>query len=447
MSSASSKSSKKFLGRWDSVAIVIAITVGNGIFRVPALVAQYLPSAPFVMLAWLAGGVVSLLGAACYAELSSSWPQTGGNYIYLKKAYGRWLAFLYGWSELLVVRTGSIAAVSFICAEYICSFFSLSPYLVKPLAIILVFSSSCANIFGLHYGTKLQNMLTIPKLAALAGIIIFGFSSGKGDVSNFYITPMPQTGEGMLGLFFLALIPILWTYGGWHENTFVAGETKDASKTIPLALIWGVVSVTALYLVMNALYIYLIPVEKLKDAPLIASDALFILSGASGKKILEVIVIISSLAGINATILTGGRVTYALGQDNEVFKYIGKTHPVFGTPVRALGLNAAWSAVLILAGTFDKLLFFTGVLVWFFFALAAASIYILRFKFPEFKRRGYRVWGYPLTPALFMGVCLLLFYYTFSAYTFESLVGSGLMLSGIPVYLISRRLKRTEKPA
>ncbi len=441
---------KRVLGGWDSIAVSIAIVIGVGIFRVPSEVAKYLISPTLVILAWLLGGIISLLGAFCYAELSSSFPKTGGNYIYLRESYGPWAGFLFGWIELLVIRTGSIAAISFILAEYLQSFFSANEHLIKPIAISAVIILSFINIIGLRYGKKLLDAFTIAKVLALVGIIVFGIMSKKGDVSHFYSAPITLN-KGMFSLFGLALIPILWTYGGWHENTFLAGETKDARKTVPRTLIIGIFIIAALYLATNFIYIYLIPVKEIAGTGLVASDALQILFGAYGRKIFEIIIIVSSLGCINAMIITGSRVTYAMAKDNVLFKYIGKVSAKYGTPHRAITINAAWSIVLITLGVFNKLLFFTGVIVWLFFAFIVGGIFILRYKFPDIERP-YKVWGYPLVPVIFILICIALFINTIIFYPFQAFMGLCLLVSGIPVYLISqgiytRNLARLEAVA
>jgi len=431
---------KKILGRWDSLAIIIAVVIGVGIFRVPAEVAKYLDSPKMILSAWLLGGVISLLGALCYAELSSSFPKTGGNYIYLRESYGPCTGFLFGWSELVAIRTGSIAAVSFICAEYARSFLSIDEYLIKPLAISVVFALSFTNMAGLRYGKNIQDVLTVVKIAALTGVILFGFLSGRGDPAHFSITP-PIPERGLLASFGLALIPILWTYGGWHENTFVAGETKKAGKVIPFALTAGILIVMTGYLAMNFLYIYLFPVTKIANTALIASDTLNVLYGGAGKKIFEALVIISSLGCINAMIITGSRVTYAMSKDNAFFNFLGKVNPRYATPLRALGINAVWSAVLIIWGTFNNILFFTGVLVWLFFALTVAGLFILRRKFADMKRP-HRTWGYPVVPAVFVLICLSLVANILVHYPMQSLIGLSLAAAGVPVFFLSNLKNR-----
>lgn len=436
---------KKILGRWDSIAIIIAIVIGAGIFKVPSEVAKYASSPNLIILIWLLGGVICLLGALCYAELSSSFPKTGGNYIYLRESYGPGLAFLFGWTELLVIRTGSIAAVSFIFAEHLQSLLSADKFLVKPIAISIVFILSIINIFGLHHGKRVQDISIIAKILALLGIIAFGFMSQKGNMLHFRSAPI-NWDIGMFQLAGLALIPVLWTYGGWHENTFVAEETRNARRTLPFALVTGISIITFIYLAMNLLYIYLMPVEEMANTELVASRMMHILYGENGKRILEISVVIFSLGCLNAMIITGGRVTYAMAKDNVIFSYIGKINTKYSTPHLAIIINAAWSVLLIILGTFNQLLFFTGIAVWLFFALVAAGLFILRHRFPDIERP-YRVWGYPLIPIIFILVCTALFINTLIFYTSQSFIGLCLVMSGIPIYLISRkRSKNIHKP-
>ena len=430
---------KRILGRWDSIAITIGIVIGVGIFRVPAEVAKHLASPYLIILAWLGGGIICLLGAFSYAELSSSFPQTGGNYIYLKESYGQGVGFVFGWTELLVIRTGSTAAVAFIFAEYLESFLGLNNAPIKLIAISVVFILSVMNILGLRYGKAFQNLSTLTKVFALLGIILFGLLSAKGSISNLSaVAVRPAPDKGILALFGLALIPILWTYGGWHESTFVAGETKDHKRSLPFSLITGILIITSLYTAINLVYIYLVPAREMVGSKLIASDVMQVLYGAGGRRILEILVIISSLGCINGMIITGGRVTYAMAKDNRVFRYLGKINPKFSTPSRSILINAAWAAVLIIWGTFNKLLFFTGILVWLFFALAVAGLIILRYKFPHIERP-FKVWGYPLVPAMFILICTALVINTLVFYPRESLFGLCLAISGIPVFILSQK--------
>jgi APA family basic amino acid/polyamine antiporter len=428
----------KVLGLWDSVALAIGIVIGVGIFRVPAEVAKFLPYPELIILAWIIGGAFSIIGASCYGELSSSFPETGGDYVYLKKSYGPFIGFLYGWSGILVVRTGVIAAIAFIFAEYLVSFLGLDRSLVKMTAVATVLILSFINALGLRGGKRMQNISVVAKVLALVGIMICGLLSGKGDASNFHHIPIPSN-LGIIPLFGLALVPILWTYGGWHENTFVTGETRNARTVLPKALITATLIIIFLYICMNLVYIYLVPIDKMVTSSLIVSNVMHILYGKWAKKAVELLVIISAFGGLNGTIITSSRITFCLGKDNRLFAFLGKVSERFKTPASSLAINALWGCVLIVWGTFNKLLFFMGVQVWLFFGMIVAGVFILRYKFPDMERP-FKAWGYPVAPFIFVAVCAWLVVNTTVHYPLQALAGFGLMFTGVPFYFISRKL-------
>ncbi|HRZ86213.1 MAG TPA: amino acid permease [bacterium] len=428
---------RKVLGRWDSVAIVIGIVIGVGIFRVPAEVARYLQSPLAILGVWAAGGVISLLGAVCYAELAAAFPRTGGDYVFLKESYGKMTGFLFGWTQMLVICAGSIAAVAYIFAEYLQSFFGFDSALVRPFAVFVVALLTIVNLAGLHYGRRVQNFFTLSKVAALLVIIAAGLLVRQGSVANLTAAAPPAV-LGPWTAFGLALIPVLFTYGGWHENTYVGGETKDAAKSLPFALITGVVIITILYMLVNFFYLYVMPPSDMACSELIASEVLFKLFGLQGRKVLEALVIVSSLGSINAMIITGSRVTYALSSENRLFRYLGEIDPATGAPKRAVIANGTWTMLLIIFGTFHQLVFFTGILMWLFLALVISGIFILRRKHPHMERP-FRLMGYPYVPAVFVLVCLVIFLNTLLHDPYPSLTGLGLFLSGIPIYFLSER--------
>ena len=440
MTDQTSQGFKRVLGRWDSIAIGIGIVIGVGIFRVPAEVAKYLSFPVFILSAWIIGGIISLIGAFCYAELSSSFPETGGNYIYLRNSYGRLTGFLFGWTELVVIRTGSIASVSLIFAEYFSSFLSLANVWIKPIAVAAIFLLSLLNIIGLAYSSRVQSVVTLAKIGALACIVVFGLFSNKGDVAHFLNFP-ESLDVGLISSLGLALIPILWTYGGWHEAVFVAGETRGAQKSLPFALITTMIIVISIYFFMNVLYLYLISPNEMAQSNLVASDVFQILFGIHGRKLLELLIIIYALGCINAMIITGSRVTYAMAKDNRLFGYLGKADPKFGTPMQSIMLNALLAIGFVLVGTFEKLLFFTGGAVWLFFALVGGSLIILRRKFPKIERP-YSVPLYPWVPLLFIFICSALFLNTIIFYPLQSFIGLAIVLAGIPVFMVSTGMKK-----
>ncbi len=437
----SSASDSKVLGRWDSIAISIGIVIGVGIFGVPQEIAQLLPSSQLILIAWLVGGLFSLAGGFCYAELAAAHPESGGDYIYLREAYGPVIAFLFAWTELMIIRTGSNATVALLFAEYACSLVSLDKSFVTLLAVSVIVILSIINSFGIKYGARVQNVVTILKVVALLILIVFGLTSGKGDVNNFASSSLPPVNLETMRNFLLALIPILWTYGGWRDNVFLAGETKDAHKSVPFALLSACTFVTVIYLLMNSFYLYLMTPEKIAHTRLIANEVLMILWGPLGAKLLEGIIVVSALGVINAMLMTGSQIAHAMSKDNPMFESLERINDKTGTPLRALIFNGTWSCLLVLiGGSFEKLLYFTGFAVWFFFSLIAASVILLRLKRPGLDRT-FKVPAYPVLPALLSLISMALCINTLVSDP-DAPKGVALVLAGLPVLFIQRKLAR-----
>ena len=435
---------KKELTFWDSIAVTVGSVIGVGIFRVPSVAAQFVSEPRGMMLVWLAGGAVALLGALCYSELSSTYPETGGNYVYLKYAYGRWAAFLFGWSKLTVIRTASIAGISYVFAEYLRNFFFFGPRGVKIVALVMIWLLTALNILGLRYGKWLQNILGAAKIAALTGIIILGFSSGKGDWGHLAASVPAPSAHHPLVAFGLALVPVLWTYGGWHESTFVAGEFKNSQVDLPASLLSATFLITILYLGVNLVYLYLLEPGTMAARPLIAADVMQLLFGNVGKKIISALILMNVLGVLNTVILTGGRIPFALAQDHPLFGFLKETSQRFHTPYPALLLNAAWASVLVLFGSFDRLLFFYAAAVWFFFALASFGILRLRRKYPD-RKRPFSAWGYPVTVILFGSSASAICVNTL-IHSPESFIGILMIFSGVPFYFLSEALRKRKAP-
>lgn len=428
------------LGFWDSVALVIGGIVGTGIFRTPSEVGRYLTDPGWVLFAWALGGLIAFLGSLCFGELAALFPESGGSYVYLKRAFGPWAGFLFGWAELALMSAASIASVSYAFGEYFTNLLPVFPGGEKGIAIATIWFLTVVNIAGLHYGKWLQNILSLGKGAALIGLITLGLFLGKGDVSNFD-TQFPAFPGGMsfasLGL---ALIPIMWTYGGWHESTFVASEYKETDRDLPLSILLATGLVILFYLLVNGVYLYLFPAATLSERNLIAADVMQALFGPVGKTLITAVILVCIFGVLNTVILVRGRVPYALAQDHALFKGLGTTHSRFLTPVPGLAVNAAWASVLVLWGTFGRLLFLSGAAVWFFFAAASLAVFVIRKRFPE-KRRPFSAWGYPWTPALFTAVSFWIFLNTVLYSPRESFLGFSIIALGIPLYLVSKRME------
>ena len=431
----------KSLGFWDSVAIVIGSVIGTGIFRTPSEVSRYLTDPGWILFAWFLGGVIAFLGTLCYSELSSSFPETGGNYVYLKYAYGPWAGFLFGWSEVALMRTASIASVSYAFGEYFRNLIPSFPGAEKGVAITAIWLLTLINIAGLHYGKWLQNVVSLGKVLALTSLIILGLSLGKGNLENFTsLFPVPPSGS-ILSNLGLALVPILWTYGGWHESTFVAGEFKRTDTDLPFSLLTAAGAVIFFYLIVNSLYLYLFPAGEIAQRALIAADVMKSIFGSLGGRIITIVILVCIFGVLNTVILAGGRIPYAVAQDHSIFKWLGTTSPRFHTPDRGLMVNAAWASVLVLWGTFSRLLFLSAAAVWLFFAAVGISVFVMRRKFRE-RNRPFLMWGYPWTALIFSAVAFWIFVNTALFSPRETGFGFAIMAGGIPLYGVSRWLER-----
>lgn len=431
---------RRDVGFWDSVALVIGSVVGTGIFRTPSEVCQYLTDPGWVLFAWFLGGVIAFLGTLCYSELSSSFPETGGTYVYLKYAYGPGAGFLFGWSELALMRTASMASVSYAFGEYFRSLLPYFPGAEKVIAMGAIWILTLINIAGLHYGKWLQNIVSLGKVVALTSLILLGLLLGKGQIENFTSQFPAITGGGFLSRLGLALIPILWTYGGWHESTFVAGEFRRTDTDLPFSLVAAALGVALFYLLVNGVYLYLFPAQEIATRDLIAGDVMAQIFGPLGQRLITIVILICIFGVLNTVILAGGRIPYAVGQDHHLLSWLGSANPRFQTPDRSLLVNALWASVLVLWGTFEQLLFLSAAAVWLFFALIGAAVFVTRERFRE-RRRPFRMWGYPWTALIFTGAAFWIFINTAVYSPRETAFGFSIVALGIPLYWISRRLE------
>jgi APA family basic amino acid/polyamine antiporter len=442
---------RRELSEWDAAAIIIGIIIGVGIFRVPGDVARQMPSTMWILGLWLLGGILSLVGAFCYAELSAAFPRTGGDYVYLSMAYGRWAGFLFGWAKLVVIRTGSIAAMAIVFAEYMGRFFSsgaeegLFVHVPVALAIFGITLLTVINIIGLRFGRDVQNFLTVVKLLALGALILLPVLLSKGSAGNFQVTgAMPQD-RGFFSAFGAAMVLVLWTYGGWSESALVAGEVRDPSRALPRSLILGTLTVTLVYVLTNVMFLYVYPATDMAGSKVIGADVGAAVIGPVGGDFVAILVVISTFGALNGLILTGARITYAAGQDHPVFFWLGRSNERYGTPALALvvqGLVAC--GLVIILRQFEDLVYWTGFAVWLFYGMVGASLYILRRKYPDVERP-YRTWGYPVTPLLFVLVCAAMMVSSVWAVQEWALLGAALILVGLPVYLAFGRTRVDRK--
>ncbi|MSR84596.1 MAG: amino acid permease [Candidatus Latescibacteria bacterium] len=419
------------LGLWDSVAIIVGVVIGVGIFRVPASIAEYLSSPLLVLGVWVAGGLLALCGGLCYAELSAAFPRTGGDYVYLREAYGPCLSFLFGWTQLLVIRPGNLAGIAVIFAEYAAYFLPLSPWGIRALALSAILLLTALNLWGLRFGRAAQNLLAIAKVLGLVLLTLVGLAVAR--LVNLEVSTPPPTPLPLPLALGTALIFVMWTYGGWNESTYVAGEMKNPARDLPRSIALALALVVALYLALNAVYLACIPPDQLPKSEMVAAVVVEKFLGGPGGGLIAALVVVSALGALNGTVLTSGRLTYAFGADHPRFELLARVHNQFRTPAPALVLNGLWSAVLVCSGTFDQLVAYTSAVTWLFFALIAVGLFILRRKHPDLERP-YRIWA-PLV-VLFVAASLWLTYSAVAYSPLGSLAGLGILLAGLPLYYL-----------
>lgn len=449
------------LGLFDSTMVMVGIVIGSGIFLTTGIMAKYIPSAGLLLLAWVVGGLLTLAGALTYAELGAALPEAGGQYVYLREAYGNMAAFLFGWILFLVYMTGGIAGLALAFAEYFGYFFpalstestlfsqtfplfgrsltySLSAgQLVGVLVIILL---SVFNFVGVGLGKFIQNIFTVLKIGIIVTIIGLGFIIGEGTAVNLSMKPAGMSfGQIIIG-FGVALVAVTWAFDGWNNVNFVAGEIKKPSRNLPLALIIGTLGITVLYVLTNYVYLYALPIPEVKGVVRIAEKATSLLFGSSTGALISAAVIISTFGSLNGSILTGPRVYYAMAKDKLFFKRASQVHPRFRTPGFAILIQAFWASLLTLAGTFEQIFTFAMFMAIVFWIAATASVFTLRKKLPDLPRP-YRTWGYPYIPAIFILASLGILINTLLEKPVEALAGIILTALGIPVYFHWKRKK------
>ncbi|HXB55663.1 MAG TPA: amino acid permease [Vicinamibacteria bacterium] len=450
---------RRELGLLDSTLLAAGVIVGSGIFMTTGVMAVELPSAPLLLLTWAVGGLLTLAGALTISELGAAMPEAGGQYVYLREAYGPLPAFLFGWLTLLVYQPGAIAAVAAGFAAYLGYFvpalgtenvlaaitvsgrsFSLSMGQLVAAAVIV--GLTALNVRGVRVGSTVQNVFTFLKLGALAGFVVLGFTMGTGRSASSG-PPSATPGAATLAGFGVALVAALWAYDGWINLTFSAGEIKDPARNLPRGLFLSTVIVTVAYLLVNAAYVRALPISEMQGVTRIAEKAATALFGPIGATLIAAAVAISTFGSTHGTILTGARVNYAMAKDHLFFSSAARVHPRFQTPHVSLWWQGCWSALLVLSGTFDQLFTFAMFAAILMYAGATAAVFTLRRKRPEMPRP-YRTWGYPWMPLVYLGALLLLAGNTLSERPVESLAGLGLLALGVPVYQYWRR--RPERP-
>jgi APA family basic amino acid/polyamine antiporter len=423
------------LGLLDSVGIVIGVMIGSGIFLVPGVVAQQLPSMSAIVAVWTAAGLLSIVGALAYAELGAMMPATGGQYVYLREAYGPLAGFLCGWAFLLVVQSGSTAALCAGFAIYLGHFLPLGGWQAKLAALALILSLTAINYRGVVAGARVQNLFMFLKLAGLAVLIAAAFLAPAASAAA------PAASEPFAwSRFGVAMIACLWTYKGWQTLSFVVGEVRNPERNIPRAMALGVGAVMAIYLIANLAYLRVMPIAEIAATPRVASAVGDRTLGAAGASFVAAAILVSIIGAANGGILATPRIFFAQSGDGLMWRRFTAVHPRFETPHIALVAYGVWTAVLVASGSYQTLFSYVIFTAWIFYGMTIGAVIVLRRRRPA-APRPYRMWGYPATAVLFLAVTAWFVANTILTTPGPSVIGLLVVASGVPAYVYwSRRL-------
>jgi len=444
---------ERALSTTDATLVTVGATLGTGIFLTTAAVAQSAPDPRGILLLWLCGGLLALAGALTYAELGSMFTEAGGQYVYLKEAYGPLVGFLFGWASFFIIMTGGVAVLAVGFGEYLGGFLpffsSTHPLWSVPLpggavwtatgaqlaGAIAIVGLTAVNYVGVVAGTRFQNVVTAAKilaLVALGGAGLFLRARPGTFVQGPSILPMGLAAAGV------GMIAVQWTYDGWYGATFMAGEMKDPARSLPRGIITGTAIVTALYLLMNVVYLRALPVAELARTPRVAEASALALFGAAGGRMISALVLVTIFGCLASTILYPPRIYMPMSRDGLFFAALGRVHPVYRTPAASLVAQGIWGVALTFSGTYEQLYTYVIFAVFLFHAATGLAVVVLRRRMPDVPRK-FRVPAYPWIPLLFVGACLLLVANTFLEKPLESGIGLGFLAIGIPAYLFWRR--------
>lgn len=442
------------LGAWDATLVTVGSVLGTAIFITPGDIARSLPHAGLMLLVWVGGGLVTLAGALTYAELGALFPRAGGQYEFLKEAYGRFWGFLFGWGAFLVIMSGGIAALAAGFGEYMGAFFPFfstrHELFSLPLGVLtwtvnggqlagalcLVFLTAI-NYVGLREGAGLQNAVTVVKIGSLLALGSFGLLAPARHAPDL-LAPMPSVGATpLLAAFGVAMIAVFWSFDGWYAVTNLAGEMRRPERDLPRGLILGTLVVTVLYALMNLVYVRALSFEEMQATGRVAETTALALFGPIGGQLITAAVLVSAFGCISATILYAARIYLPMAQDGVFFPSLARVHPRFRTPSTSIVAQGVWSIILTFSGTYEQLYTYVTFAVTLFHAATGLAVFVLRRRQPD-APRPYRTWGYPVVPALFILCALLVVANTLVEKPRESLIGLVLLVLGIPAYLFWR---------
>ena len=467
---------KKTIGLWSATTIVIGSVIGSGIFMKPATMASQLGSPYLLIIVWIVAGFVSLFGAMAFAELGTMFPETGGQYVYLRKAYGDFIAYLYGWGSIAVINTAAIAAIAFVCAAYAGNFvhlprfdnatehsvvlhipligdiLPLENFGVKTLAVAIIIVITIANYISVKAGNSIQFVSTLLKALALI-ILVFGILfSGKGSAQNFIKNSnnFHLSSWSLLAAFMAAVTGAFASYDGWNNLSMVAGELKNPERNITKSLFMGLFACIIIYVLVTIAYLYMLPIDEMASSQLVATDAVRKVMGATGGSVISILIIIATFGAVCSNLLANARVVFAMSEAKSFFPWAGKVHSKFKTPGNSVLILGIWSCLFVLSGSFDILADMFIFMSWVFYGLVVAGVFILRKKMANMERP-YRVKGYPILPAVF--ILFTGFYLATTVYNdvdnyakgkvpfINSFFGMLLTAIGIPLYYYFKRKK------
>ncbi len=434
------------LSIFDAVMIITGIVIGGGIFAMPPLVANVTGSVQWMLIAWIAGGVLSLIGALVYAELATTYPSAGGDYHFLTRAYGRDLSFFFGWARVTVITTGSIAMLAFIFGDYANRVLSLGTYSSTIYAVLTVLVLTAVNIAGLRESSRTQNVLTLLLISGLVLLAIAGAIAFFGSTTA--AAPAAPAAAGLPAAFGLAMVFVLLTFGGWNEAAYISAEVKGGNRAIMKALIAALLLITVIYLLVVLAMLYGLGFDGLKKSQAVGADLMAAGFGPTGAKMIGIVVALTTLTSINATMLVGARTNYSLGRDWPIISFMGHWQGERAAPVRAFVVQAVIALALIALGTIEKagvqtMVEFTAPVFWLFFLLTGIALFVLRQREPQ-MRRPFRVPFYPILPLVFVGTCGYLLYSSVTYAQSKNALhwGAYLMAAGFVAWLVARIWRR-----
>jgi amino acid transporter len=430
------------LGLWSTAGIVIGITIGSGIFRAPAGIARLVPDSRLLLALWAGGGLLSLCGALSFAELAAMLPESGGFYAYLREGWGRPIAFLFGWSELVLIRANALGGMAIVFGEYAVRTAGVDPtthvVAARTIAASAIAFAAATNIRGVALGASVVGFSTAAKMVALAVLALSAFTLGGahgGDFSHL-LTSSASPSSITAGSVGLALVSVLYAYDGFGDVSFAGGEVSNPARNLPRAIILGTVTIIVIYILTNVAYLYVLPVNEVARSPLVAADVMQAIFGRVGVVAVSLVVMISTFSAVNGVTLSAPRIFFAMAEDGLLFRALGRVHPRFHTPYVSIVVSAVLGIALVMSRSFEALSSTMVLAVWPFYALTVGALFRLRRRRPD-AVRPYRVAGYPFVPAIFIATVIWFIINALITAPISTATTLALILLGVPVYFFS----------